>query len=579
VDVNGSNVIGKPDGGWGPGRKAHADGSGFSYGGDVRQQPGRKVPGRARRRTLSRAAAQVRRRTAGRAASRARGRTARPRMGPRMGPRVGRAFGRIRVGTAGASPRLRRWVLAAVLIGVALLPYPSLTAAGGPPAAACRSGCRAGSVSGMIKWIRPLSGSWQVIPGLTGTVPASGLAYVSVGYGVAAVGAGLTLSGYSATTGAPLWQETLTGFPAGAAIVSVRTWSGEVTAGVAYTSAGQSRRTEVAVSDVTGVESGRYPAAMFGGAVAGSSRYTVIVGPTAVTSYDNATGRVRWRVATGAVQQAWRTDDGILYVAESAGGFLGSAPVTGLRQINLATGAQVLVQPLEGLSFAGTFSAAFDGVVLFSTAGGVTAYSGATGAWMWSIGGAVPEGTDPRKQRIYLTRESNLIAVNPLTGQVTATISGSVGGSAGLYAIRDGVALGLDQGANGDAWGYDIGAQRVTLAAAGLPWPHYFVDLSGVGGSADPASDLVVIAACAQLAPSSPASASPSSASPSSASPASASPSASPGGTPASTPAQTATAPQSPTGSGSASSTPSPSASPSAPGQGCLRPELVALNL
>ena len=35
-------------------------------------------------------------------------------------------FGRIRVGTAGASPRLRRWALAAVLLGVALLPYPSL---------------------------------------------------------------------------------------------------------------------------------------------------------------------------------------------------------------------------------------------------------------------------------------------------------------------------------------------------------------------------------------------------------------------------------------------------------------------
>ena len=100
--------------------------------------------------------------------------------------------------------------------------------------------------------------------------------------------------------------------------------------------------------------------------------------------------------------------------------------------------------------------------------------------------------------------------MNPLTGQVTATASGSaVDGSAGLYAVRDGVALGLDQGASGDAWGYDISAQRVTLTAAGLGWPHYFVDLSGIGGSADPASDLVVIAACTQLAPSSPVSASP----------------------------------------------------------------------
>ena len=497
-----------------------------------------------------------------------------------MRPRMHTVVGRIRVGTAGASPRLRRWVLAAVLLGVALLPYPSLGSVSVVPAAACRSGCRSGSVPSMIKWTRPLPGSWQVIPGLTGTVPTSGLAYVSVGYGVAAVGVGLTVSGYSAKTGAPLWDQTLTGFPAGAAIVSVRTWPGEVTAGVSYPGAGHQERIEVVISGSTGVLSGRYPAAPFGGAVAGSSRYTVIVGPTAVTSYDNATGRVRWRLATGPVPQAWRTDGGKLYMAESAGGFLGSAPVTALRQINLATGAQILVRPLEGLSFTGTFSAAFAGVVLFSTAGGVTAYDGATGTWLWSLSGAVPEGTDPRKQRIYLTREANLIAVNPRTGHVTATASGSaVTGSAGLYAVRDGVALGLDQGPNGDAWGYNIGAQRVTLAAAGLGWPHYFVDLSDIGGSADPASDLVVIAACTQLAPNPPASPTTSVSLNSSASLA---PSTTPSGTPASSPAQTASSSPSPAQTTPASGTPSPDVSPSAssaPGQGCLDPELVALNL
>jgi hypothetical protein len=151
--------------------------------------------------------------------------------------------------------------------------------------------------------------------------------------------------------------------------------------------------------------------------------------------------------------------------------------------------------------------------------------------------------------------------VNPLTGQVTATASGSaVDGSAGLYAVRDGVALGLDQGAGGDAWGYDIAAQRVTLTAAGLGWPHYFVDLSGVGGSADPASDLVVIAACTKLAPSSPASASPS---------ATASP----------TPSASTTASPSGTASPFASTSGSPGSTPGQTSQGCLRPELVALNL
>ena len=102
---------------------------------------------------------------------------------------------------------------------------------------------------------------------------------------------------------------------------------------------------------------------------------------------------------------------------------------------------------------------------------------------------------------------------------------------------------------------------------AGLSWPHYFVDLSGVGGSADPAGDLVVIAACAQLAPGAPVSASPS---------------ATPSSSAVSAPAQAATSPASPGQASPGSSTPSPDVSPSAssaPGQGCLRPELVALNL
>jgi PQQ-like domain len=413
----------------------------------------------------------------------------------------------------------------------------------------------------MIAWTRPLPGPWDVVSGLTGTVPASGLAYVSVGYGVVAVGLGLTVYGYSSRTGAPAWQQTLTGFPADATIVSVRTWPGEVTAGVNYSDAGHLERAEVVLSGSTGVQSARYPAAEFGGAVAGSSRYTVIVGTTAVTSYDNATGRVRWQQPIGRVPQAWRTDDGSLYVAESAAGFQGSAPVTALRKINLVTGAEFVVHPLEGLSFTGAFSAAFDGVVLFSSDSGVTAYDGATGAWLWSIRGAVPEGTDPREQAIYLTKGSNLIAVNPRTGRVTATASGSaVNGSAGIYTVRDGMALGLDQGAGGDAWGYDIGVQRVTLSAAGLGWPHYFVDLSGLGGSADPASDLVVIAACAKLTPNAPAPPSPS----------------------ATVTSASVTPPVSPGTSASVGSTPSPSTRPTAPpsaSQGCLRPELVALNL
>ena len=312
------------------------------------------------------------------------------------------------------------------------------------------------------------------------------------------------------------------------------------------------------------------------GAVEGSAKSTVIVGAKAVTSYDNATGHVRWSVPTGQVPQAWRADDGTLYVAQSAGGFLGSAPVTALLKVDMATGAEITVRPLEGLSYAGTLSAAFDGVVLFSSADGVTAYDGTTGASLWSVHGTVPEGTDPRKDRIYLTAGSNLIAVNPATGRVTATASGSAAdASAGMYVVRDGVVLGLDQGADGDAWGYNLGAQRVTLAAAGLPWPHYFIDLSGVGGSADPVSDLVVIAACAQLVPASPSSSGSPTTSTTPTPTASSVPSG-PSVTFTTTPAVTETG--SPSRSASMSSTPSPGASVAA-GQGCLRPELVALSL
>ena len=533
----------------------------------VTQQRGRKASGRTRRRGSRRVLGRMRRQAAH------------------------GILGRISPGTAGNSPRLRRWALAVVLLGLALVPYPTQGAAGAPPAAACRTGCRPGMVPSMVKWTTSLPGSWNVVSGLTGTEPASGLAYAAVGDGVAAVGVGLTVYGYSSKTGALEWQDTLTGFPAGAAIVSVRTWPGEVTAGVSYRpagSAGAPVRTEVVISDPAGVQTGRYPAAMFGGAVAGSPKYTVLVGATAVTSYDNATGRIRWQQPTGRIAQAWRTDGNWLYVAESAGGFVDSGPVTALRRIDLATGAELVVQPLEGPEFDGTLSIAFDGVALFSSVAGVTAYSGTTGAWLWSINGAVPESTDHRPRRIYLTEGSNLVGVDPLTGRVRATASGSaVNGSAGVYVVRGGVALGLDQGGSGDAWGYDLAVQRVTLAAAGLPWPRYFVDLSGVGGSADPASALVIIAACTQLAPSPPTQ--PSTSAPSGSAPSgsalsgSSSSGSAPGPSASPSASQSASPSSSVSGSpGSAGSTASPSASASASagvGQGCLHPELVALNL
>ena len=74
-------------------------------------------------------------------------------------------------------------------------------------------------------------------------------------------------------------------------------------------------------------------------------------------------------------------------------------------------------------------------------------------------------------------------------------------GTSAFYAARDGVVLGLDPGAQGGAWGYGVAAGQVVWASPALPWPHYFMDLSGVGGSADPASGGVLLADCAQAGP------------------------------------------------------------------------------
>jgi hypothetical protein len=170
-------------------------------------------------------------------------------------------------------------------------------------------------------------------------------------------------------------------------------------------------------------------------------------------------------------------------VAESADGYLGSSPVTALKVINLKTGAERTLGSPLGHPFSGTLAIADDGVVLFASASGVTAYSGSTGDLLWSMAGAVPEGADPAADLVYLTSAgTTLTGVDPLTGQVKTSVSGTAAdGAAGMYVVRDGVALGLDSGANGDAWGYDVAAGRVTWTSAQLPWPHYFSDLSGLG--------------------------------------------------------------------------------------------------
>jgi hypothetical protein len=384
-----------------------------------------------------------------------------------------------------------RGLLACVLIGAAIIP-------GYAPGSASRpcTGPRCGP-SGTVRWVRPLSGSWVVDGGVIGTVPATGQAYVSAGPQVAAIGDGTSVYGFNVRTGRPLWATALAGFPAGASIVSVRSWQQVVTAGVTFpdSSSGGTARDEVVLAAASGQEIHAFPAAGYGGAVAADAAQSVIVGNTAVTSYDNGSGRVAWSRPTGRVAQAWRADGHDLYVTVSAGGFLGSAPVTGLRRINLKTGSEKLIQP-PGASFDGTLSAAFDGVVLFSGPDGISAYSATTGALRWRRPGAVVESTDAVRPAIYVTSGSGLTGLNPQTG--TAIPGAAIPDSSGVYGVRNGVALGLDQGASGDAWGYDIGQRHVIWTTPSLPWPHYFVDLSGIGGSAGPFNGTILLAACAR---------------------------------------------------------------------------------
>lgn len=358
----------------------------------------------------------------------------------------------------------------------------------------------------MVRWARLLPGSWIVQNGVMGTTPDRGQAYAAFGDGIAVVGAGMTVYAYAARTGRPLWSTALNGFPAGSEIVSARAWPGVVSVGVGLPAmaggrrAGPSRK-EVILGAVTGDRIRVYPAAAFGGAVAADPAATVVVGQRAVTSYANRTGKVLWSRTTGPAAQAWQVDGDRLYVTVATGGYLGTSPVTALRQISLRTGAQRLLRPSRH-SFAGTFSLAFDGAVFFSRGNGITAYSASTGAPIWHRPYALLESVDAVAHRLYLTVGNALVGVNPLTGAGLVRDSGAgAGASGGLYGVREGAALGLDQGALGRAWGYDVASQRVLWTSRPLPWPHYFVDPSGIGGSASPGHDGVLLSICAALGP------------------------------------------------------------------------------
>jgi len=396
---------------------------------------------------------------------------------------------------------VRRLSLAAVLIVVAVAPVPAAGLRSQPcsgPATPGRPGC---GLAGTVRWARLLPGSWIAQNGLLGTTPAQGQAYAALGDQVAAVGSGLAVSAFAARSGQPLWTTDLAGFPAGSSIVSIRVWPGVVTAGVGLpTATGTAAREEVVLAAATGQRIRAYPAAPFGGAVAAGAAATVIVGTHAVTRYANRSGDVQWSQPTGHAAQAWQEDGKNLYVTVSADGYLGTAPVTALRRINLRTGAERLIRP-PGQDFDGALSLAFDGVMLFAAGRGVTAYSEGSGDRLWHRPVALPESVDVVGRRLYLLVGNALVGVAPQTGSKLARVRGATAASAGLYGVRAGAVLGLDHGALGKAWGYDVATQRVLWTSNPLPWPHYFVDPSGIGGSTSPSTDGLLLVICAELGP------------------------------------------------------------------------------
>jgi hypothetical protein len=361
------------------------------------------------------------------------------------------------------------------------------------------------SHAGTIRWSRPLPGSYLIDNDSRGVVPAQGEPYAAIGDQSAAYGLGTTVRAYGAVNGAPRWTVRLQHLRHGARITSVRVWPGVITVGVAVPPpqrpakaySGTPRpdlpaRVEVVLDALTGRQIRVYPSTAFGGAVAADSHHTVVVGPRAVTEYANPTGAVVWQRRTGSAPQRWELDGHDLYVTIAAGGYLTAQPVTALRKIDLRSGVEKTVSSRSGL-FAGVLSAALHGVVLFSESGGVTAYSGVTGRRLWRAAGAVLQATDLVKQRFYLTEGSALVGVDP-QGRVKSRLRGS----SGLYGERSGVALGLDVGAAGEAWGADTASQHIVWSTSTLPWPHVFVDFSGLGGSVDPRRTAVIVAACAQ---------------------------------------------------------------------------------
>jgi outer membrane protein assembly factor BamB len=383
----------------------------------------------------------------------------------------------------------RRALLAVVLLGAVVIP----SRATSQQAQHCTGArCRA---AGSILWTASLPGRWVTETGVAGTVPNPDAGYTALGQSLAVFAEGLRVTAFRLDTGSKAWQTTITGFPSGSEIVGVRAFGSVVAVGVQPPPGVGPERYEVIVSTATGSQLRSYPAAAYGGAIAADGAGVVVVDQTAVTAYENSTGRVLWSRAVGPPGQTWQVSGQYVYVAQPDG----SAGVLEVRRVSLSTGAEVVLHPPGDSVYPGTLSAVVDGVMLFSTPGEVAAYSGDTGRPLWPKKKMVLELADPSASTVYLASGTALVGLDIASGVVLSRVSVSVANS--LYWVSRGVALGLDQNALGDAWGYSLDSRRVLWTSAGLPWPHFFVDLSGLGGSASPGGRVALIATCARVGP------------------------------------------------------------------------------
>jgi len=388
--------------------------------------------------------------------------------------------------TRGPATWARRGILAAVLVAALVAPG----RASSLQVQHC-TGLRC-TRPGSVLWTRPLAGSWFAQPGVSGTVTSPDGAFAASGDGVAVLGTGLAVTAISESTGKQIWRVPLTGFPATWAIVGVRAFTGVVAVGVEPSAGRASTRDEVILSAATGARLRTYRAAPYGGAVAATTASTVIVGQHKVTDYANATGRAIWSRPTGSAGQTWQVAGGDIYVTSSSAG---APALPEIQQISLADGTERTLHHPSG-GFRGTLAEVVAGDLVFTGPDGVDVYD-AAGRLLWSRASASVELTDAGRGVVYLASGGKLLGIGISSGVVLTWAPISV--AASLYWVTGGVALGLDENGLGQAWGYDLATRKVVWSSSGVPWPHFFVDLSGLGGSASTGSDIVLLASCAQV--------------------------------------------------------------------------------